>query len=137
VYRGGEAAPEQMEIERRSAKMFFFGVCLFGKHQKGLSSAKLAVPLQPRCSTDHSQHRLCNSLSVQSQFNLNSIHFSFLSTLSVSTFVASFNYEFVAVQSPLLSSLALETSYENESIIYAPIGPLPRCQYSYPYPIFP
>ena len=99
-------------------KMFF----VFGQ-----SFAKLAAA-QPRFSAAHSQHRQCKP----PPFNLKSIHFSFLSMLSISIFVAGFDHEFVAVQSPSPSSLALETSYEDESIFSAPMGPLPRCQYSLP-----
>ncbi len=73
---------------------------------------------------------VCATLpSIQSKFypflfSLNAININFSSR--------GFDDEFVAVQSPSPSSLALETSYEDESIFSAPMGPLPRCQYSLP-----
>lgn len=69
----------QMEIDEDLQNVF--GVCSFGKHRKGLelSDAKLAAPAPlQRCPLTASFVQL----SLHS--NLNSIHFSFLSMLSIS-----------------------------------------------------
>ncbi len=121
MYSGGEVPAARMEIDEDLQNDFWLFACSANiEVRTGLELCQACRASPASALPTHSI--VCAKLSA---FNLKSIHFSFLSKLSiVSIFIAGLIHEFVAVQCPFPSSLALETSYENDIHLLRPSTPM-------------